>query len=83
MLKCQPADWTSLEISDKTFLAIVPSTGKDPLKEFKGASPIVERIVFTASNSVLLVVVVIMVENYRTIGQSFFLSIFLIYKTNT
>ena len=76
MLKCQPADWTSLEISDKTFLATVPSTGKDPLKEFNGASPIVERITFTLSSSVLLAVVVIMVENYRTIGLSFFLSTF-------
>ena len=39
--------------------------------------------VFYGLTSVLLAVVVIMVENYRTIGLFSFLSIFLIYKTNT
>ena len=51
VLKCQPCDCTSLATSDKTFFAIVPSTGKEPVNVFKGASPIVERKTFTLSNS--------------------------------
>ena len=58
-MKCQPADWTSLLISFKTFFAVVPSTGKDPVYVLRGASPIVLKIVLTASNSVVLVVTVI------------------------
>ena len=48
------------ETSDKTFFALGPSTGKEPLHVFKGLSPIVDRIVFTASSSEVLVCVVIL-----------------------
>jgi hypothetical protein len=57
VLNFQPLDCTSLFTSFKIFLAILASVGKLPVNEFTGASPIVESIVLTASNSVVLVVI--------------------------
>jgi len=72
VLKCQPADWTSLLISFNIFFAVVPSTGKDPVKVDYGASPIVLKILLTASSSVVLVVIVIKVIDYQKNYQFFY-----------
>ena len=52
VLNFQPPDCTSLFTSSKIFFAIDASVGKEPVKEFTGASPIVESIVLIASKGV-------------------------------
>ena len=61
------------KLSTPTYELVVPSTGKDPVKVDNGASPMVLKIVLTASSSVVLVVIVIKVKGCQKNYQLYLL----------